>query len=48
MKKNRRLTDTYKYPGFRPYQKVKGEFGDPKSIIITMKRVQKKLSVQIV
>lgn len=48
MKKNRRLTDSYKLPGYQPYQKVKGKFGDQKSLIITMKRVQKKLFVQSV
>jgi len=46
MRKNRRLTDSYKFPGFRPYQKVKGIFGDQKSLIITMKRVEKKQYVQ--
>lgn len=48
MKKNRRLTDSYKFSGFQPYQKVKGKFGDQKSLVITMKRVQKKLFAQTV
>ena len=48
MGKNRRLTDSYKFPGFQPYQKVKGIFGDQKSLIITMKRVEKKQYVQSV
>jgi hypothetical protein len=46
MEKNRRLTDSYKFPGIRPNQKVKGKFGDQKSLVITMKRVQKKLFVR--
>jgi len=46
MKKNRKLTDSYKFPGYQPYQKVKGIFGDQKSLIITMKRVQKKQYAQ--
>ena len=46
MKKNRRLTDSYKFPGFQTYQKVKGIFGDQKSLIITMKRVEKKQYVR--
>jgi hypothetical protein len=41
MGKNRRLSDSYKFPGFRAYQKVKGIYGDQKSLIITMKRVEK-------
>ena len=48
MKKNKRLTDSYKFPGFHPYEKVKGKFGDQKSLIITMKRVQKKQYAQSV
>ena len=46
MEKNKRLSDSYKFPGFQPYQKVKGKFGDQKSLIIIMKRIQKKLFVQ--
>ena len=48
MKKNRKLTDSYKFFSYQPYQKVKGIFGDPKSLIISMKRVQKKQYVQYV
>ena len=48
MKKNRKLTDSYKFLGYQPYQKVKGIFGDPKSLIISMKRVQKKQYAQFV
>ncbi len=48
MKKNRRLTESYKFPGFQAYQKVKGIFGDQQSLIITIKRVQKKQYVQSV
>ncbi len=46
MKKSRKLTDSYKFPGYQPYQKVKGIFGDSKSLIIRMKRVQKKQYAQ--
>jgi hypothetical protein len=47
MRKNKKITDAYCFPGFHPYQNIKGIFGDPKSIIIFIKRTQKKLFVLI-
>lgn len=46
MRKHKRLTDAYRFPGFTPLQMVKGVFGDPKARVIQHKRRQKKRSVQ--
>ncbi len=43
----KRLLDEYRFPGFRPVAKIKGEFWDPKALIITLKRSQKKQHVAI-
>src|SRR3974377_2609217 len=40
--KRRRLWDTYSLPGFRPEPTVRGVFGDPKAVLITLKRRSKK------
>src|SRR5674476_1242071 len=37
-KRQRRLWDTYTFPGFRPQPTVRGVFGDPKARIITLAR----------
>jgi hypothetical protein len=42
MAKNKRLMDEYQFPGFRPYSKVQGIFGDSKARVIRLKRTQKK------
>jgi hypothetical protein len=44
MKKIKKLLDVYAYPGFHPQAAIKGIFGDNRSRIITLVRVQKKLS----
>jgi len=45
MQKNRRLTDAYHYPQFKPLQSVSGIFGDPKARVIKFTRRGKKLYV---
>ena len=41
-KRSRRLSDTYWFPGFRPEPTVRGIFGDPKALVIGLKRRSKK------
>jgi hypothetical protein len=48
MGKKRQLVDEYRFPGFRPEARIKGEFGDPKARIIRLERTQKKQSVDVV
>lgn len=48
MGKKRQLVDEYRFPGFRPQARIKGEFGDPKARIIRLERTQKKQSVDVV
>lgn len=43
MKKNKKLLDEYRFPGFRPLAVVKGKFGDHKARIVQLVRRQKKL-----
>jgi hypothetical protein len=43
--KNKRLLDTYRFPGFRPLANVCGIFGDSKAIVIRLERKEKKLIV---
>lgn len=43
MKKNKKLLDEYRFPGFRPLAVVKGKFGDNKARIVQLIRRQKKL-----
>jgi hypothetical protein len=43
MKKNKKLLDEYRFPGFRPLAVVRGEFGDNKARIVQLVRRQKKL-----
>jgi hypothetical protein len=47
MRKTKRLLDEYRFPGFRPVAKIKGKFGDPKALIIALKRRQKKQHVAV-
>jgi len=42
MKKAKRLTDAYRFPGFRPQQIIVGVFGDPRARVIKLNRVEKK------
>lgn len=48
MKKIKKLSDVYAFPGFRPLSAIKGIFGDNKARIITLVRSQKKLSAGVV
>lgn len=42
MPKQRRLLDTYTFPGFRPLATVVGIFGDPKARLVRLLRRGKK------
>jgi hypothetical protein len=39
----RRLSDTYRFPGYEPKEKVLGVFGDPRARIVRLERTGKKL-----
>jgi len=43
MQKNKRLTDPYHFPQFKPHQSISGVFGDPKARVIKFSRRGKKL-----
>jgi hypothetical protein len=42
MGKLKRLQDVYKFPGFVPMAEVRGVFGDPWAVVITLHRRRKK------
>lgn len=42
--KRKRLLDAYRFPFFRPLEKICGLFGDPKARVITLVRRSKKQS----
>lgn len=42
------LMDAYRFEGFRNESVVKGFFGDPKAMVIVLKRRSKKVSVLVV
>ncbi len=44
MKKINRLQDVYRFPGFVPLAQVRGVFGDPVAVVITLRRRRKKLA----
>jgi hypothetical protein len=44
----RRLTDSYRFTGFKPQEKVSGMFGDSKARIVRLVRTGKKLSADVV
>ncbi len=46
MRKHKRLTDAYRFPGWTPSQTVREVFSDPKARVIQLKRRQKKQSLQ--
>lgn len=46
--KRKRLLDTYRFPGFRPLEKIRGIFGDSKARIVTLVRRSKKQSATVV
>jgi hypothetical protein len=39
----RRLSDTYRFPGYEPKEKVVGVFGDPRARVVRLERTGKKL-----
>jgi hypothetical protein len=45
MAKLKRLQDVYRFPGFTPEATVRGIFGDPKAVVITLRRRGKKRAV---
>jgi hypothetical protein len=45
MAKLKRLQDIYRFPGFTPTAKVRGVFGDPWAVVITLRRRRKKHAV---
>ena len=45
MAKHRELRDIYRFPGFYPQPKTSGIFGDPRALVIRLKRREKKQSV---
>ena len=42
MSKLKRLQDIYGFPGFVPMAQVRGIFGDPYAVVITLRRRRKK------
>jgi hypothetical protein len=42
MGKLKRLQDIYRFPGFTPMAEVRGIFGDPWAVVITLRRRRKK------
>jgi hypothetical protein len=42
MGKIKRLQDVYRFPGFVPLAEVRGVFGDPVAVVITLRRRRKK------
>ena len=44
----KRLADSYRFAGFVPDTIVRGVFGDPKAVVITLKRREKKLAARCV
>lgn len=44
----RRLTDSYRFPGFKPCERILGVFGDSKARIVRLERTGKKLSAAAV
>lgn len=46
MAKLTRLLDIYRFPGFVPRPQVRGVFGDPLAVVISLQRRRKKLGWQ--
>jgi hypothetical protein len=42
MAKFKLLHDLYRFPGFAPLPRVRGRFGDPVAVVITLQRRRKK------
>jgi hypothetical protein len=45
MAKLKRLLDIYRFPGFAPRPTVRGIFGDPLAVVVTLARRRKKRAV---
>jgi len=45
MRKNKQLSDLYRFPGFSPEHTLSGIFGDPRARVIALIRRGKKLFV---
>ena len=42
MAKFKQLDDLYRFPGFVPQPRIRGIFGDPGAVVITLRRRRKK------
>jgi hypothetical protein len=42
MAKFKQLYDLYRFPGFVPQPRIRGVFGDPKAVVVTLRRRRKK------
>jgi hypothetical protein len=42
MAKFHQLRDLYRFPGFVPHDRIRGVFGDPRAVVIPLKRSRKK------
>jgi hypothetical protein len=42
MAKFKQLQDLYRFPGFVPQPTIRGIFGDPLAVVITLRRRRKK------
>ena len=42
MPTTRQLRDVYRFPGFEPLATVRGLFGDPRAVVVTLQRRGKK------
>jgi hypothetical protein len=45
MAKFKSIYDLYRFPGFVPLPRVRGLFGDPRAVVITLQRRRKKRAV---
>lgn len=46
MRKKRKISTAYAFPGYQAEKEIKGVFGDPGAIIIRLKRQEKKRYAQ--
>jgi len=44
----KRLPDLYRFPGFVPQARIRGIFGDPRAVVLTLQRRRKKRSAAAV
>ena len=44
MAKFKQLLDLYRFPGFVPQPGIRGIFGDPRAVVVTLRRRRKKRS----